>query len=105
MDDAFLTELLLMSAGKDATSVTHYRPFYCAARWLEQNRAAQQLSEAKGVKFTGLVTPIASLYGLQADYDSANELQIPKGFEAVATATTQPHRRFGTQSLVTKARP
>ena len=82
-DDAYLNELLGMSAGVDAQQVTHYRPFYCAARWIEQNRTAQTLSEASGTKFTGLQKPIDSLLTLQRAYDQAQDLDVPKGFEAI----------------------
>ena len=81
-DDAYLNELLVMSAGT-VDSVTHYRPFYCAAKWIEQNRPAQTLSEANGTKFTGLVTPIDSLLQLQRSYDEAKALSVPNGFEAI----------------------
>ena len=87
-DDALLTELLNMSAGTAADSTTHYRPFYVAATWMEQNQSAQQLLEADGAKFTGLAKPIASLLRLQAAYDRANGLTIPEGFEAVTDAQT-----------------
>ena len=101
-DDAYLTELLQLSAGKDATETTHYRPFLVAALWLEQAQSKQQLSEAKGVKFTGLAKPIASLKALQFAYDQSNKLSIPDGFE---TVTSQALPRFGTQSQSTQIRP
>jgi hypothetical protein len=84
-DDEWLEELLGMSAGATAAvpPVTHYRPYYCAAKLLEQKQSAQLLSEADGAKFTGLAKPIASLLALQAAYDSANALVIPLGFEAL----------------------
>lgn len=103
VDDTYLTELLILSAGKAPDNTIHYRPFYVAAKWLEQNLASQQISEADGAKFTGQATPIASLLALQASYDSANELTIPKGFEAVTVEAAQEQqqkrgRRFGTGS-------
>jgi hypothetical protein len=82
-DDEWLEELLSMSAGKTLANVTHYRPYYCAAKLLEQKQSAQLLSEADGAKFTGLAKPIDSLLALQAAYDSANALVIPLGFEAL----------------------
>ena len=82
-DDEYLNELLTLSAGVDADQVTHYRPFYCAAKWMEQNRPAQTLSEASGTKFTGLQKPIDSLLGLQRAYDQGQGLTVPDGFEAI----------------------
>ena len=83
-DDEYLNELLTLSAGVDADQVTHYRPFYCAAKWIEQNRPAQTLSEAAGgTKFTGLQKPIDSLLALQRAYDQAQDLDVPDGFEAL----------------------
>lgn len=89
-DDDWLTELLQMSAGV-AGGVTHYRPYYCAAKLLEQKLASQTISEADGAKFTGLAKPIASLLGLQAAYDSSNGLTVPVGFEA-SPANQGPQR-------------
>ena len=98
-DDSYLTELLQMSAGVTAQGVTHFRIFYVSAKWLEQNRAQQALESADGAKFTGLAKPIASLLNMQSAYDAANQLVIPKGFEAItAIATTQQARRFGSGS-------
>ena len=82
-DDDYLNELLTLSAGVDADQATHYRPFYCAAKWIEQNRTEQTLSEASGTKFTGLQKPIDSLLALQRAYDQAQGLTIPDGFEAI----------------------
>ena len=102
-DDDYLTELLQLSAGKDASETTHYRPFLVAALWLQQNRSKQQISEAKGVKFTGLAGPIASLQKLQLAYDQANKLTIPEGFEAVTGS--KPMQRFSTQTQATQPMP
>ena len=82
-DDDYLNELLTLSAGVDADQATHYRPFYCAAKWIEQNRTEQTLSEASGTKFTGLQKPIDSLLALQRAYDQAQGLTVPDGFEAI----------------------
>lgn len=103
-DDAYLTEVLTLSAGKNPADQTIYRPFYAAAKWLEQNRSGQALSEASGVKFTGLATPIASLLLLQASMDQALGLTVPAGFEAAFTATKSVVR-FGTSSQSTRTRP
>ena len=83
VDDDYLNELLTLSSGVDVDKVTHYRPFYCAAKSIEQNRPAQTLSEASGTKFTGLQKPIDSLLALQRAYDQAQGLTVPDGFEAI----------------------
>lgn len=82
LDDAYLLELLDMSAGKDAIAAVHYRPFFVAAKFLEQNPDLRDLSEADGAKFTLADPRIKSLYELQRNYDLANNLSIPKGFES-----------------------
>ena len=111
LDDAYLTELLAMSAGVDAEAITHYRPFYVAAKWIEQNQDAQTLTEADGAKFTGLAKPIESLLALQAAYDRANELTVPKGFEAAALdcvkcdGVSSTRTRRGTRSFAPSLRP
>lgn len=112
-DDAYLTELLTLSSGKDASQVVHYRPFYCAAKWLEQNRGQQLLKKAKdGIEFTGLAKPIESLLALQAAYDSGQGLTVPVGFEAASLDCLQcaavapvSMRRFGTRSQATRIQP
>lgn len=112
-DDAYLTELLNLSAGKDGSDVTHYRPFFVAAKYLEQNRGQQALKKAKdGIEFTGLAKPIESLLALQASYDQGQGLTIPAGFEAaslgcVQCAAVEPQslQRFGSQVYRKRARP
>ena len=113
--DDFLTELLQMSAGT-AGEIVHYRPFICAARWLEQNRRDQTVAEGDGAKFTGQSKPIRSLYDTQLSYDRANNLTIPEGWEVPIeltslceapcshTAPSSSHR-FGTGSFTSKVRP
>lgn len=113
--DDYLTELLDMSAGT-ANGVTHYRPFICAARWLEQNRRDQTIAKGDGAEFTGQAKPIRSLYDLQLAYDKANGLTVPEGWEVPVELTSQcavpcahtapsPGRRFGTGSFTSKIRP
>lgn len=84
----FLREMLYFSAGKSkADEQTVFRPFYCAAKYLEQSRADQTLTEADGAKFTGQAIPIKSLFDLQASIDLG--LIVPPGFECypIAVAT------------------
>jgi len=92
--DAYMGELLELSAGLDTSGVKHYRPFYVAAKWLEQNRPDQSISEADGAKFTGMATPIASLLALQLAYDTANGVTPPPGFEAGSSSGTASNRRI-----------
>ncbi|MBE9178602.1 hypothetical protein IQ268_08525 [Oculatella sp. LEGE 06141] len=81
-DDLYLTELLEMSSGiRLADNGIEYRPFYVAARFLQQSRRDQTIKEADDVKFTGQVVPIASLLELQRSLDNA--LIVPEGFEAI----------------------
>lgn len=92
--DDYATELLALSAGitEDVilADVTHYRPFYVAAKLLEQDLDVQALSEADRVKFTGQAKPIASLLALQAAYDARYYLTIPVGFEALPVSADKP---------------
>jgi hypothetical protein len=104
-DDAYLTELLTLSAGTDPAGVTQYRPFLVAALWLEQNQAKQALKKAGDVEFTGLTTPIASLLSLQASLDRSLQLTVPKGFEALELEQSKPQPRYRTQSQRTVSRP
>jgi hypothetical protein len=107
--DELLTELLELSAGtRKDTAAREYRPFYVAARYLEQ-AGSQQIAEADGVKFTGMKTPIVSLMALQRSLDAA--LIVPEGFEAIATSESLPAAptarlpRFGTSSVSSQPRP
>lgn len=82
-DAPLLSELLQLSAATDANGTIHYRVFLVAALFLEQSPAVQTLVQAEdGVKFSQLVTTIASLRSLQSGVDAANGLAIPAGFEA-----------------------
>ncbi|MGD1941854.1 MAG: hypothetical protein ACFB0G_11130 [Leptolyngbyaceae cyanobacterium] len=102
VDDGYLTELLNMSAGVDADGVTHFRPFYCAARWLEQELAADNRFTRTGdVSWTGRIQPISSLMALQMDYDQANGLTIPTGFDAEPAGKAAPLPRFTSVSVST----
>ena len=100
--DAFLNELLDMSAGA-VGGVIHYRPMYCAAMFLQQDSSIQTLAKADGVEFTGLVTKISSLFGLQAAYDAQYQLVVPAGFEVLPP--TKARQIFGSVSLKTVVLP
>lgn len=77
--NAYLTELLTMSAGT-VGGVTHYRPFWVAARYLSQNPDIRDLSRAEGEAVFTLAQPrIDDLMAQQAAYDSAFNLTIPPG--------------------------
>ena len=81
-DDTIL-EMLQDSKGMTEDHPMVYRPYYVAAKILEQDISKQQLAEAGDVKFTGLVTTINSLMGLQASIDQALGLIIPPYFAAI----------------------
>jgi hypothetical protein len=75
-DEVYLTELLQMSVGVHReTGETVHRPFYVAAKYLEQSRRDQTLKEADGAKFTGQAVPIASLLDQQFALDA--DLIVP----------------------------
>ena len=78
-DVPFLTEILQMSYGTDKkTGVIVYRPFYAAAKYLQQSRRDQTIEEADNAKFTGQAVPIESLYALQYALDQ--DLNIRPAF-------------------------
>lgn len=99
--DGYLTNLLTLSAGVMPTGETEYRPFYVAARLLEQLRSGQTLLSADGVVFTGLIKPIASLFAQQGAIDQALSLIVPPGFDVPLPT----HRRYFTRSFSTQTRP
>ena len=77
--DSYLTELLQMSYGTSKqTGEIVYRPFYAAAKFLEQSRRDQTLKEADNAKFTGQALPIESLLALQFSLDQ--DLNIRPAF-------------------------
>lgn len=62
--------------------VVYYRPYYAAAKFIEQNKLEQALSKAEdGVTFTGYERVIQSLFDQQRALDLALGLEIPPGFE------------------------
>lgn len=108
--DSFLNEFLDLSARTDSSGQTHYAVFLAAAVWLEQSPQYQLLSQAEnGVKFTQMVSAIASLRSLQFGYDSRYQLVVPPGFEVAPLATTQTSMRerrvFGSSTLKTVVMP
>jgi hypothetical protein len=54
-----------------------YRPWYAAAKLLEQNLDVQALSQADGAKFTGQAVVIRSLYGIQQAIDVIDAADQP----------------------------
>ena len=103
-DAPLISELLQLSAAADANGTIHYRVFLVAALFLEQSPAVQTLVQAEdGVKFSQLVTTIASLRSLQAGVDAANGLTIPAGFEAATNdKKVRLHKSFSSISLPLK---
>ena len=95
-----LLNLLEDTAGRSADGLkTVYRPYFAAARYLEQDHQTQKLSEAGDVKFTNLVTVVASLYAQQAGLDGSYGLLIPDAFlTPLAQETRRGNVGFGTVS-------
>lgn len=82
-DEDYLKELLLISFGTHRiTNQVVYRPFYVAAKYLEQSRRDQTLVEADGAKLTGQKVPIRSLLDLQLALDA--DLFIRPSFRIVS---------------------
>jgi hypothetical protein len=81
-NDEYLEELLVMSAGQ-VGGITHYRPFWVAARFIAQDPDIRDISEASGeAKFTLAQPRIDELMASQAAYDLAYELTVPSGMQA-----------------------
>ena len=81
--NTYLTELLNMSAGT-VGGMTHYRPFWVAARYLSQNPDIRDLSRAEGEAVFTLAQPrIDDLLKMQLAYDSAYGLSVPSGMAAI----------------------
>lgn len=77
-------ELLIMlenSAGS-LGGQPYYRPWYVAAKALEQDLDAQSIESADDVKFTGQRVPIRSLLEWQAAIDSSSGAVVPEAFSA-----------------------
>jgi hypothetical protein len=87
-DRPYLQELLSMSYGTSPDGQIVYRPFYVAARFLQQSRRDQTVKEGDGVKFTGQAIPIASLLDLQSSLDQA--LAVQAGFETALLSLEPP---------------
>lgn len=81
-DIFFISSLLDISIGKTSDNTVVYRPFYVAAKELEQ-RFTNNLKEADGAVFLQYEKQIASLLALQVSLDLADGLTIPDSFSAV----------------------
>lgn len=102
IDEAYLSELLQMSVAKTPAGIDEYRPFWGAAKLVEQDEKNQRLTEADGNKFNNLQRKIDSLLAQQRSIDKALGLIVPEGMEALgidcdpcqtkAEATTLPRR-------------
>jgi hypothetical protein len=84
--DPIIQRKLEDSAGTAGGAKT-YRPYFVSAKMLEQNRADQALSAAKGVTFTNLTTMIKSFMEEQASLDRSLGIEVPAGFEAVVAGS------------------
>lgn len=79
LQDAYIEELLNLSAGRTGEHSQVFRPYYVAAFILEQDVSRQQLTKAGDVQFTQFVTVIQSLRSLQSSFDVAYSLILPPG--------------------------
>jgi hypothetical protein len=74
--------LLTQSAAVDLNGKTQYRPYYVAAKLIEQSPKYQQLKSAEGgVAFTGMIRAIISHYRTQQSLDRRYAWAVPLGFE------------------------
>lgn len=107
-DDILLSELLTMSAGI-VVGVTHYRPFYVAARFIAQDPDIRDLARAEGEATFTLAQPrIDDLMSLQLAYDNAYNLAIPRGMESIvcgscgkSTPSSNARRYIGSTGSIT----
>lgn len=81
--DALVRRKLGDSAATDPNGTLTYRPYFVAAKVLQQDRTTQALDSAEGVKFTRMEPVIASLMAEQQSLDSSLQLEVPAGFAAI----------------------
>ncbi|PHJ69145.1 hypothetical protein VF14_03140 [Nostoc linckia z18] len=101
-DDAMAVNVeiyLRESAAVDANEVTQYRPYWVAAKLLEQAPQHQQLASADGVGFTGMVRPIESYLELQRGLDRKYGWAVPDGFTALGLGEEPLFLNSGTTSI------
>ena len=78
-DEDYIVELLQMSYGlHKQTKELIYRPFWVAAKILQQSPFHQTLKKDDATEFSGQVVPIRSLLDLQANLDI--DLDVRPGF-------------------------
>lgn len=78
---AFIDTLLDDSKAQTTAGATHWRPYWAAAVWLEQNIAVQQFDAADEATFSHDQPTINSLFALQRSYDLSRQLVVPVGYE------------------------
>jgi hypothetical protein len=83
-DKPYLSELLQLTYGTHKkTGEIVYRPFYVAARFIQQSRRDQSLKKGDDAEFTGQARPIASLldqqWELDHDLDIRPQFRIARG--------------------------
>ncbi|MHC5755989.1 MAG: hypothetical protein ACYTXF_36230 [Nostoc sp.] len=101
-DDAIAANVeiyLQESAAVDANQVTQFRPYWVVAKILEQAPQHQQLSNADGVGFTGMVRPIESYLDIQRGLDRKYGWTVPAGFTALMVGEDLPLLNAGTTSI------
>ncbi|AUB37414.1 hypothetical protein COO91_03359 [Nostoc flagelliforme CCNUN1] len=87
------------SAALDANQVTQFRPYWVIAKLLEQSSQHQQLSNADGVGFTGMVRPIESYLDIQRGLDRKYGWAVPAGFAALMVGEDLPILNANTTSI------
>lgn len=87
------------SAALDANQVTQFRPYWVIAKLLEQSPQHQQLSNADGVGFTGMVRPIESYLDIQRGLDRKYGWAVPAGFAALMVGEDLPILNANTTSI------
>jgi hypothetical protein len=101
-DDAIAANVeiyLQESAAVDINQVTQYRPYWVVAKLLEQAPQHQQLSNADGVGFTGMVRPIESYLDIQRGLDRKYGWIVPAGFTALMVGEDLPILNASTVSI------
>lgn len=81
-------QTMLENSAATLNGSPYYRPWYVAAKALEQDLDTQSIESADDVKFTGQQVPIRSLLEWQAAIDSNSGAIIPEAFSAEIAANS-----------------
>ena len=81
-----ILRILDYSAGSKSDGTLCYRPWYAAAKALDEDLDTQALVKADGAQFTGQIRPIRSLYNAQHSIDlvdgARHGIVVPPEFSA-----------------------